>query len=123
MRRASMIFSTKTAAGAWWKEGATDPYLTAHVMYGLALARKAGVPVRSDAFERGVQSLSAQLERGPSRGAALPVSGLYPGRSERRCCGKADRIGLASVAAIPAGTVSGGAAEQFPKDSGHSSSR
>jgi hypothetical protein len=63
-------FQHEDGGWGWWKEGATDPYLTAHVMYGLALARQAGVPVRSDAFDRGVQSLSVQLERGPLE--ALP---------------------------------------------------
>lgn len=55
----------------WWKEGATDPYLTAYVMYGLALARSAGVPVRGDSFERGIQSLSAQMGTAPLE--ALPA--------------------------------------------------
>ncbi len=55
----------------WWKEDATDPYLTAHVMYGLALARKAGVPIRSDSYERGLQSLSGQIDKGPLE--ALPA--------------------------------------------------
>ena len=63
-------FQHEDGGWGWWKEGATDPYLTAHVMYGLALARQAGVPVRSDVFDRGVQSLSVQLEKGPLE--ALP---------------------------------------------------
>ena len=57
-------FQHEDGGWGWWKEDATDPYLTAHVMYGLALARKAGVPVRSESYDRGVQSLSSQLEKG-----------------------------------------------------------
>jgi uncharacterized protein YfaS (alpha-2-macroglobulin family) len=63
-------FQHEDGGWGWWKEGGTDPYLTAHVMYGLALARTAGVPVRSDSFERGIQSLSAQLDTAPLE--ALP---------------------------------------------------
>lgn len=58
-------FQHEDGGWGWWKEDATDPYLTAHVMYGLALARKAGVPVRTDSYERGLQSLSEQIEKGP----------------------------------------------------------
>ncbi|MGA7827212.1 MAG: carboxypeptidase regulatory-like domain-containing protein [Geobacteraceae bacterium] len=57
-------FQHEDGGWGWWKEDASDPYLTAHVMYGLALARKAGIPVRSDSFERGVQSLSERLGKG-----------------------------------------------------------
>ena len=46
-------FQHEDGGWGWWKEDATDPYLTAHVMYGLALARKAGVPIRSDSYEPG----------------------------------------------------------------------
>ncbi len=55
----------------WWKEGATDPYLTAHVMYGFASARAAGVPVRGDSYERGIRSLAEQMGRAPLE--ALPA--------------------------------------------------
>lgn len=54
----------------WWKEGATDSYLTAHVMYGLARARAAGVPVRNDSYERGISALVEQMGRAPLE--ALP---------------------------------------------------
>lgn len=55
----------------WWKEGPTDPYLTAHVMYGLARARVVGVPVRNESYERGVRALSEQMGRAPLE--ALPA--------------------------------------------------
>lgn len=57
-------FQHEDGGWGWWKEDATDPYLTAHVLYGLALARRAGVPVRGESFERGLQSLSDRIEKG-----------------------------------------------------------
>jgi len=64
-------FQHEDGGWGWWKEGSSDPYLTAHVMYGFALARKAGVPVRNDSYDRGLQSLSDQIEKGPLE--ALPA--------------------------------------------------
>lgn len=57
-------FQHEDGGWGWWKEDATDPYLTAHVLYGLALARKAGVPVRSESYDRGLQALSDRIEKG-----------------------------------------------------------
>ena len=45
----------------WWKEGDSDPFMTAYVVWGLGLAREAGVDVRSRAIERGVDFLEKQL--------------------------------------------------------------
>ena len=46
----------------WWKDDATDARMTAHVVYGLAMARAAGIQVRDDSFQKGVQSISAGLD-------------------------------------------------------------
>ncbi|RQW84508.1 MAG: hypothetical protein EHM79_13735 [Geobacter sp.] len=64
-------FQHEDGGWGWWKESSSDPYLTAHIMYGFALARKAGVPVRSDSYDRGLQSLSDQIEKGSLE--ALPA--------------------------------------------------
>ncbi len=57
-------FQHEDGGWGWWKEDATDPYLTAHVLYGLALARKAGVPVRNESYDRGLQFLADRIEKG-----------------------------------------------------------
>jgi alpha-2-macroglobulin len=57
-------FQAGDGGWGWWQDSAGDPAMTAQVMYGLALARSAGIPVRTDSFERGVQSLLGQLTTG-----------------------------------------------------------
>jgi alpha-2-macroglobulin len=45
----------------WWKEGSSDPWMSAYVVWGLALARDAGVDVRANALDRGVSFLDTKL--------------------------------------------------------------
>ena len=45
----------------WWKEGTSDPYMTAYVLWGLALAKNAEVDVRGGVVERGLGWLETQL--------------------------------------------------------------
>ena len=45
----------------WWKEGDSDHWMTAYVVWGLALARDAGVTIRDDALDRGVTYLDKTL--------------------------------------------------------------
>jgi len=56
-------FQHEDGGWGWWKDDATDSYLSAHVMYGLALAGKAGIPVRAEAYEKGLKSLAEQLDK------------------------------------------------------------
>jgi uncharacterized protein YfaS (alpha-2-macroglobulin family)/tetratricopeptide (TPR) repeat protein len=46
---------------AWWKEGESDHWMTAYVVWGLTLAQEAGVEVRSDVLERGRRYLELEL--------------------------------------------------------------
>ncbi len=55
-------FQHEDGGWGWWKEDATDAQMTAHVVYGLAMARKAGVPVRDGSFDKGLQALSGRLD-------------------------------------------------------------
>ncbi|MEA5114167.1 MAG: carboxypeptidase regulatory-like domain-containing protein [Geobacteraceae bacterium] len=64
-------FQHEDGGWGWWKDDATDPYLTAHVMYGLALAGKVGLPVRAEAYEKGLKSLAEQLDK--SAAESLPA--------------------------------------------------
>jgi hypothetical protein len=43
----------------WWRDDRTDERMTAYVVYGLATARKAGVPVDEETLKRGVNALRA----------------------------------------------------------------
>ncbi len=45
----------------WWKEDATDHFMTAYVLWGLALARDAGVEVKPDVIKRATSYLDAEL--------------------------------------------------------------
>lgn len=73
----------------WWKDDPSDPYLTAHVMYGLALAKKSGVPLRAESYEKGVQNLAGQLEKSavdylPALYRAATLSGITSDAAEKK---------------------------------------
>ncbi len=54
-------FQHNDGAWAWWKEGDSDRFMTAYVVYGLALARQAGVEVKAGVAERGAAWLDKEL--------------------------------------------------------------
>jgi uncharacterized protein YfaS (alpha-2-macroglobulin family) len=39
----------------WWKDGDSDHFMTAYVVWGMTLAREAGIEVRSGVVERAVE--------------------------------------------------------------------
>ncbi|HET6647906.1 MAG TPA: hypothetical protein VFH01_11315, partial [Pyrinomonadaceae bacterium] len=45
----------------WWKEGDSDHFMTAYVLWGLTLARQAGIEVKSDVLDRAVDYLDKEL--------------------------------------------------------------
>jgi hypothetical protein len=45
----------------WWKEGGSDNWMTAYVVWGLSLARDAGVEIKQDVLRRGAQYLDEHL--------------------------------------------------------------
>ncbi|HEU4386802.1 MAG TPA: alpha-2-macroglobulin family protein, partial [Blastocatellia bacterium] len=45
----------------WWKEGESDHFMTAYVLWGFTLARDAGIEVRSDVLERANDFLNKEL--------------------------------------------------------------
>src|SRR5690606_12002364 len=45
----------------WWKEGDSDLFMSAYVLWGLVLAQQADVQVRDDVIERAANFLSTQL--------------------------------------------------------------
>ena len=45
----------------WWKKGDSDPFMSAYVLWGLTLAREAGVPVDSNVLTRAASFLDKEL--------------------------------------------------------------
>ncbi|HKB67245.1 MAG TPA: MG2 domain-containing protein [Pyrinomonadaceae bacterium] len=45
----------------WWKDGDSDHYMTAYVLWGLTLAGQAGIPVKHDVAERAASYLDKEL--------------------------------------------------------------
>jgi hypothetical protein len=45
----------------WWKEGDSDHFMTAYVVWGLTLARDAGIDVKQDVLARGVEFLDKEI--------------------------------------------------------------
>lgn len=45
----------------WWKQGDSDHFMTAYVVWGMALAQQAGVDVKSDVVQRAVSFLDKEL--------------------------------------------------------------
>lgn len=45
----------------WWKEGPTDDFMTAYVVWGFSIARDAGLPVRTQAIDRAAVYLQRRL--------------------------------------------------------------
>lgn len=45
----------------WWQEGASDPWMTAYVVWGLKLAQQAGVDVEGGSLQRGLEWLRVHL--------------------------------------------------------------
>ncbi|HEX5966671.1 MAG TPA: MG2 domain-containing protein [Pyrinomonadaceae bacterium] len=48
----------------WWKDDATDPFMTAYVVDGLTLARQAGYEIDDTRIARGRERLEAMLQSG-----------------------------------------------------------
>ena len=45
----------------WWKQGESDHFMTAYVVWGLGIARDAGVNIRDGALHRGIGFLDAEI--------------------------------------------------------------
>ena len=54
-------FQHSDGGWGWWKEGESDRYMTAYVMWGFALARNGGIEIRDNAFDQGMQYLDVEL--------------------------------------------------------------
>lgn len=54
-------FQHSDGGWGWWKDGESDRWMSAYVVWGLALARDAGLDVKLDVLDRGVAFLTRQL--------------------------------------------------------------
>ncbi|HZS44939.1 MAG TPA: MG2 domain-containing protein [Blastocatellia bacterium] len=54
-------FQHSDGGWGWWKDGQSDHYMTAYVIWGFSLARDAGIDVHNDAFNRGIEFLDKTL--------------------------------------------------------------
>ncbi|MGP0565267.1 MULTISPECIES: alpha-2-macroglobulin family protein [unclassified Nitrospina] len=54
-------FQHSDGGWSWWKKGDSDPFMSAYVLWGLGLAREAGVEVRRDVLERAYRYLNRAL--------------------------------------------------------------
>ncbi|HEX2059240.1 MAG TPA: alpha-2-macroglobulin family protein, partial [Thermoanaerobaculia bacterium] len=51
----------RSGAWGWWKEGSDDPWMTAYVVWGFAIAREGGLPVNTRAVDRAAAWLETRL--------------------------------------------------------------
>jgi uncharacterized protein YfaS (alpha-2-macroglobulin family) len=54
-------FQHSDGGWGWWKDGESDHYMTAYVVWGMTLARGAGIDVRAGVVERAVDYLDKEL--------------------------------------------------------------
>ena len=54
-------FQHQDGGWGWWKEGDSDHFMTAYVVWGMTLARQAGIDVKSDSLQRAVAYLDKEL--------------------------------------------------------------
>lgn len=54
-------FQHSDGGWGWWKEGESDHFMTAYVLWGMALAREAGIEVKPDVADRAASFLDKEL--------------------------------------------------------------
>jgi hypothetical protein len=54
-------FQHSDGGWGWWKDGESDHFMTAYVVWGLTLARDAGLEVKTDVMQRGAAFLDQEL--------------------------------------------------------------
>jgi len=54
-------FQHSDGGWGWWTNDATNPFMTAYVVYGLSIAKSAGYDIKNDAITKGVASMKSSL--------------------------------------------------------------
>ena len=79
----------------WWKDGSSDRYMSAYVLWGLSVARDGGVEVRGDVLSRAADYLAKELvsEEGNADRQAwiLNALSIYGAPSKRAAPGKFEK--------------------------------
>ncbi|MCK5351014.1 alpha-2-macroglobulin, partial [bacterium] len=60
-------FQHSDGGWGWWKEGESDHFMTAYVVWGLSLAQEAGIEVQPTVMTRAVQYLDQQIVEAETR--------------------------------------------------------
>ena len=60
-------FQHSDGGWGWWKEGESDHFMTAYVVWGLSLAREAGIEVQPTVITRAVQYLDQEIVEAETR--------------------------------------------------------
>jgi uncharacterized protein YfaS (alpha-2-macroglobulin family) len=60
-------FQHSDGGWGWWKEGESDHFMTAYVVWGLSLAQEAGIEVQPTVITRAVQYLDQQIVEAETR--------------------------------------------------------
>lgn len=60
-------FQHNDGGWGWWKEGESDPFMTAYVVWGFAVAKEAGLPVGETAVDNAVKYLDNMLGKSTGR--------------------------------------------------------
>jgi uncharacterized protein YfaS (alpha-2-macroglobulin family) len=62
----------------WWENDESDPYMTAYIVYGLAMARDAGYPLAAGPLPRGVNYLTERIHvAAAQQGDITPAEATY----------------------------------------------
>lgn len=91
-------FQHEDGGWGWWKEGSSEAWMTAYAVWGLTLARNAGVPVAPEVLARGVDWLRlhlVELENDPATAAwALHAlgAGAQPAKESPEVTRAVDRL-------------------------------
>lgn len=56
-------FQHSDGGWGWWTNDNTHPYMTAYVIYGLSLAKKAGYAIDQNIYYSGINNLKGQIEK------------------------------------------------------------
>ncbi|HLY72681.1 MAG TPA: hypothetical protein VKU80_01065, partial [Planctomycetota bacterium] len=89
-------FQQQDGGWGWWQHDQSNPWTTAYVMTGLALARESDHGVSAEAFSRGLQALRAHLsqEQDPNVQAYLLYALRMSGQSDEAVRSRlTDRLG------------------------------
>ena len=84
-------FQHSDGGWGWWKQGDSDHFMTAYVVWGLTLARDAGISIKSGALSRGASYLDKTLveeELNPDQQAwMLHALAVYHASEKKRSVG------------------------------------